>query len=48
MITRTLRKVFPVALMLASAGLSASTLEFRDGLDILLDGASTGVIYNST
>jgi hypothetical protein len=47
-ITRTLSKVFPVTLMLASAGLSASTLEFRDGVDILLDGASTGVIYNST
>ncbi|MFT4563353.1 MAG: hypothetical protein ACI9BW_003107, partial [Gammaproteobacteria bacterium] len=48
MITRTLIRIFPFALMLASAGLSATTLEFRDGVDILLDGASTGVIYNGT
>jgi hypothetical protein len=47
-ITRTLNKFFPLALLAASANLSASTLEFRDGVNILLDGVSTGVIYNGT
>jgi hypothetical protein len=41
-------RVFFLCLVIGSAKASASTLEFRDGVDIVPDVANTGFIYNGT
>ncbi len=41
-------RVFFLCLVIGSAKASASTLEFRDGVDIVPDAANTGFIYNGT
>jgi hypothetical protein len=46
--SKTLTSLFFLCLITGYAKVSASTLEFRDGVDVLLDGASSGFIYNGT